>query len=232
MVTGRGLLGLAHDPAQLRDRADELLSRPPFAQDEGFLAALWRTLREWAATALDRILGPLASSATAGWIVVALGVAVVLVVAWRASRGLTLDQATPAVRPAGVRGRSAAEWHELAGEHQRRGQHDEAVRARYHALVTGLAERGVVEEVPGRTVGELDRELRVVAPDLAPAVVRAGALFEQVYYGARPARAEQSTQLASLVAEVERRTAGRGARRPRPGGGDEAHEHAAAGMGT
>jgi hypothetical protein len=210
---------LDHDPGELRERAAELLSRPPYREEQGLFDRLWETLREWLAEGLSRILGLVSGDATMGWVVVALGVLVLLAVVWRATRGLTLDRAVEERPIETGGGYTAAQWRDHAEEQARNGRYDEAVRGRYLALVTGLAEGGTVEDVPARTVGELQRELETVAPLLAPAAGQAGAIFAEVFYGRQPATPAQYDRLASLASEVERRTGSRVTAGPAPGVG-------------
>lgn len=205
---------LDHDPAELRERAVELLSRPPYREEQGLLDRLWETLREWVAEGLSRILGLVSGDATMGWVVVALGVVVLLAVVWRATRGLTLDRAIDERPIETGGGYTAGQWRDHAAEQARSGRYDEAVRARYLALVTGLAERGTVEDVPARTVGELQRELEAVAPALAPAAAEAGAIFAEVFYGRQAATPAQYERLTMLASDVERATATRGMAAP------------------
>lgn len=195
---------LDHDPEELRERAAELLSRSPYHEEEGLPGRIWEAIREWVAEGLARLLDLLSGDTTIGWVVVALGVVVLLAVVWRATRGLALDRAVEDRRIEVGGGYTAAEWAAHADEQTRLGRYDEAVRARYLALVTGLAERGTIEDLPGRTVGELNRELEATAPTLAPPATRAGAIFAEVFYGRQGATAGLVDRLTALVAEVER----------------------------
>jgi hypothetical protein len=214
--------GLEHDPGAIRERAAELLSRPPYREDEGLLDQLWGTLRDWLAEGVSRVLALLSGDTTMGWAVVVMGLVVLGVVGWRATRGLALDRAVEEAPLGDGGGRSSAEWAARADEAARRGHYDEAVRARYLALVTGLAEQGTIEEVPGRTVGELERELEVAAPTLAAPVARAGAIFAEVFYGRQPATAAEADRVTELAARVRppaRSTVRVGVGRPAAGEG-------------
>ena len=199
-----GGFGLDHDPSELREAARDLLTRPPYREEEGLVSRLWDTVREWVAEVVGRVLGLVSGDATMGWLVVAVGLLLLLVVVWRVIRGLTVDRTSEAPRLETGGGYTSGQWARYAEEQARLGDLDGAVRARYLQLVTRLAEQGAVEDVPSRTVGELDRELATTAPTLAPAVARAGAVFGEVFYGRRPAEADQLERLTDLVAEVER----------------------------
>ncbi len=203
---------VTHDPARVRERAADLLSRPPYREEpEGLLERLVGSVREWVADLLDTVVGAIAADAITAWLVIVAGVLLLLLVVWRGTRGLTLDRAVDAPASGEGDGRPASEWHAEADAQERAGDHAQAVRCRYVALVTALVEQGVVEEVPGRTVGELDRELASVAPTLAPDVATAGRIFAEVVYGRAAATHEQTARLREL-SRVVTSGAGRGRR--------------------
>jgi CubicO group peptidase (beta-lactamase class C family) len=199
VVTGQEL---GHDAPELRRRAHELLSRPPYREaEEGPLGAAWRAAREWLAEQIGTLLSLLGGDPGVAWLLVGIGVLLLGTVVWRATRGLTLDRAVEA--PAtGPGGRPASSWHADADEHEVAGRWSDAVRCRYRALVGQLVEAGVIEDVPGRTVGELDRELVATAPGMAEDVAAAGVVFARIFYGREPAQASD----ARTVAEVASRT--------------------------
>lgn len=210
---------LTHAPGALRERAADLLSRPPYREDaRGPAERLVGTVREWLAELLDTVLGTIATDDALAWLVVAAGVALLLAVAWRATGGLTADRAIDAPASGQGGGRPASAWHAEADAHERAGAYGQAVRCRYVALVTGLVELGIIEEVPGRTVGELDHELRAAAPGVAPRAAEAGRIFAEVVYGRAPSSARQAVRLRELVrgavvaAGGSRRPVGSGAR--------------------
>jgi hypothetical protein len=201
---------VAHGPAGVRERAVDLLSRPPYREEpEGLLERLVGGLREWVVDVLDAVLGAVAADATRAWLVIAVGVALLLLVVWRSTRGLSVDRAVDLPATGEGDGRPASEWHAEADAYERSGEHAKAVRCRYVALVTALVEQGVVEEVPGRTVGELDRELAACAPTLAPDVAAAGGIFAEVVYGRAAGTAEQSARLRALARAVTAAAGGR-----------------------
>jgi hypothetical protein len=175
-----------HDPADVRERASDLLSRPPFADEQpGPIGRLLRVLGDLVADLLARLLAALGGGSFVGWVVVVVGTLLLLAVAWRLTRGMTADRAVPVVPPAAA-GRSAADWHAAADAAEATGDRREALRCRYAALVATLVEVGLLDDVPGRTVGELDRQIAGSAPALAATVVDAGERFERVLYGRQP----------------------------------------------
>jgi hypothetical protein len=176
---------VAHDPADVRERATDLLSRPPFVDERpGPVGRFLRTLGDLVADVLARLLATLGSGTLVGWVVVVVGTLLLAAVVWRLTRGMTADRSIPVVAPT-VAGRTAADWQAAAVAAEEAGDRREALRCRYAALVATLVETGLLEDVPGRTVGELDREVDRNAPALAPVVTDAGERFERVFYGRR-----------------------------------------------
>lgn len=81
------------------------------------------------------------------------------------------------------RSREPLNWRTEADEHRRAGRYRDALRCRYRALVGDLARKGLIDEIPGRTTGEERMQLRVVAPEAAPAFNAAANLFDGAWYG-------------------------------------------------
>ena len=97
---------------------------------------------------------------------------------------------------------TAAQHAAAADRHAASGQWAEAVRERLRAVVRGLEERAVLDERPGRTADEAAAEAGVALPDCA-ADLRAGArLFDDVWYGGRPAGPESDAALRRLDERV------------------------------
>lgn len=76
-----------------------------------------------------------------------------------------------------------------------------AVRERLRALVRELELRGVLDRRLGRTAGEVAAEVGAQVPALAADLHRAAVLFDEIWYGGRPAGA---ASYAGMV-EVDRR---------------------------
>ncbi|MFA9428590.1 DUF4129 domain-containing protein [Egicoccus sp. AB-alg2] len=191
LLHGSGVVAAAaplrHDPEVLRDTARELLSRPPYTeQAPGPVTDVLLRLRQWIAGVLDAVLGAVAGNTGFAWAVVAAGTGLLVVLAIRWSRGLTLDRAD-AVAPVGEPGRTASDWRREATAHAEVRAWSEAVRAGYAAVVADLVAAGVLTDAGGRTVGEIDRQVTADDPTSAPAVRRAGRVFEDVWYGHRQA---------------------------------------------
>ncbi len=81
----------------------------------------------------------------------------------------------------------------------------EALRERLRAVARDLEVRGVLEPRVGRTADEVAAEAGTVLPELAPRLRRAAALFDEVWYGGRPATPDADAQLRELDEAVRRR---------------------------
>jgi hypothetical protein len=174
---------LEHDPEELRATARDLLSRPPYRDDaDGPVTDVLRRIREAIARFLQTAFDAVVADTWMAWAIVAIGAALLLLVVWRATRGWNADRSV-AVVPDIEPGRSAADWLADADAHATASRWREALRCRYAALVATLVEGGAIADVPGRTVGELDREVDSAAPTIAAAVRQAGSTFEEVWYG-------------------------------------------------
>ena len=160
---------------------------------------------------LRELLGQLLFQATGDpWVSVALLLLVLALVGllvWRFSRGMAGD---PGAAATGLEGRprAAVDWRAEAEAHERAGRWRQAVRCHYRALLAELAQRGVVEEVPGRTTGEYRAQVGARAPALAPPFASATELFELAWYGERPTGPEEAARLRALA---QRLVAGVGA---------------------
>jgi hypothetical protein len=110
-----------------------------------------------------------------------------------ATAGVVITDETPALSP--------AEWRRRAASLAAEGRFPEALRCRYCALVGELAQRGLVDEVPGRTSGDYERLVRAVVPGAARQFAWATALFESCWYGQEPSGADDQV-LFDEAAEV------------------------------
>ena len=104
----------------------------------------------------------------------------------------------------GSRLRTAAEHRAEAEELAGQGRHAEAVRERLRAVVRELEARGVLDPRPGRTAGEVARDGGAAVPGLAGDLRRAAGVFDEVWYGGRPA----GPQSYAVLVEVDDRVRG------------------------
>jgi hypothetical protein len=138
-------------------------------------------------------------------VVLLAGVATALVVATR--RGLFRRLRHPVASPGVVvtdesELLSPAAWRERAERFAAEGRFREALRCRYCALVGELAQRGLLDEVPGRTSGDYERLVRALLPEVAQQFASVTALFERCWYGHEPSDADEQVlfdQAARLI---------------------------------
>ena len=96
-------------------------------------------------------------------------------------------------------------------EHRRRaeayaagGRYADAVRERMRAVVRELETRGVLEPRPGRTADEVAREAGALVPAVAPDLRTAAGVFDEIWFGGRPATAEADALLRQADQRVQR----------------------------
>lgn len=122
---------------------------------------------------------------------------------WRFLRGVGREASRGDELSRGL-GRPPTDWAAEAEEHERASRHREAVRCRYRLLLARLAERGVVEEVAGRTSGEYLREARAAIPSASADLTTVTDIFERAWYADEAVTAED----VALVRQAGQRAAG------------------------
>jgi hypothetical protein len=136
-----------------------------------------------------------------------------LLVVLAAAAALILWRTGP-LRRAHAAGSSALDVSTLvsAGQHRRRadayardGRYAEAVRERMRAVVRELEDRGVLEPRPGRTADEVARDAGTVVPAVAADLRAAARVFDEIWFGGRPATA--ASDAAIRAADQRVRTA-------------------------
>ena len=151
----------------------------------------------------DRTLGAVARSsggALLGWVLIAGLLVTALVVLERVRRETVTES-----RWTSTSGEAAhVDWRKLADEALARGDLPEAVRARYHVLLSTLASRGVVRDAPSLTSGECRAAVRRARPSAALDIDRAMTVFERIVYGQVRARAEDVETLRAAERAVLR----------------------------
>jgi hypothetical protein len=84
------------------------------------------------------------------------------------------------------------------------GRYAEAVRERLRAVVRDLIERGVLPHSPGWTVTELAAAARRVRPPLAEPLSGGVAVFSEIWYGLRPATADDDAAMRGYADAIAR----------------------------
>lgn len=189
------------DAGHVEEVTRRVLEQPRF---RGPAPSLGQRLRaqvlEFLADTLGRFLTSGASGVLA-WLVVAVAVVAILALVVHYARRITTDPSVAVTDTAPPR-RSGAQWRDEAERHAAAGRWRDALRCRYRALLADLAERGLVEEVAGRTAGEYAAEVRGTAPAAAGDFAAATELFEQVWYGGAPVGSDEGERLDALTGRV------------------------------
>jgi hypothetical protein len=87
----------------------------------------------------------------------------------------------------GTAPRSAQDYRDEAAAFAAAGDWREALRARFRAVIRQLEERGVLDQRPGRTAGEIAAEAGAAMPSIAASMRAVADVFNEVWYGDRPA---------------------------------------------
>ena len=196
---------------EARDAAERELGDPIYHQDDPSL--LERGLN-WLLTELGELLRRAEDASPGGYagLVVIAVLAVLAGVAIRLQVGPIARTATSESALFDQTPRSAADHRGAADAHAAAGAWAEAVRERLRAIVRGLEERDLLEARPGRTADEAAAEAAQVLPGCASGLREAAELFDEVWYGGRPAAAWMDERLRAVDAEVARNRPSRPAR--------------------
>jgi Domain of unknown function (DUF4129) len=171
-----------------RDAAREL-SKPVYhADDPSLLQRAIDKVSEWLSHAGGRINPNTPGGLLALLVLLLVVLGLVGLVVWRtggfrrsAARG---DLGLAASGPLG-----AEEHRQLADRYAAQRRYAEAVRERMRAVVRELEARGVLEPRVGRTAAEVALEGGRLVPAVATDLRTAARLFDEVWYGGRPATA-------------------------------------------
>ena len=82
------------------------------------------------------------------------------------------------------------------------GRYAEAIRERLRAIVRDLVDHRAVEHRPGWTITELAGAAAAARPAVDAPLGEAARIFSDVWYGLRPAHAEQDTRMRALTNAV------------------------------
>jgi Domain of unknown function (DUF4129) len=187
-----------------RRAAQEELSKGIYHRNEpGPVERAVDAVIDWIGRSLGRVVDATPGGGLGLLVLLAIVVAAVAVVIWR----------TGPIRR-GPRGRlpvlelsselGAVDHRRLADEHAAAGRWAEAIRERMRAIVRELESRGVLEPRPGRTADEVAQEGSALVPALAGDLDAAARIFDEVWYGGRPATAREDALMRQADERVRR----------------------------
>lgn len=181
-----------------RRAAQAELRRSEYHQDDPGL--LDRILR-WFAHRLDTLFsGSAGSNAFLLFVVLIAAVVIFLAVRSGAPRREALRRAdSDPLAPL-----AAVDHRHLAAEHEAAARFAEALREWLRAVISTIEERGVLDPRPGRTGAGTAREAGPLLPSVRGELLRVVTVFDAVWFGARPATAEDAAAARRLADAVAR----------------------------
>lgn len=186
---------------EANDRADEILARPEYREPP---KSLFERFMEWLNDLIGSVVEALVGgtySAGLAWvvIVVLVGLSVLMVLRFRRSWSKVAKLAAPVEIELGD---ESVDWLAVAKRAEAQGDWKEAILYRYRALVAMLVDRGVLTVVPGRTVGEIRRDVAVDEPEVSRPFADASTLFESTWYGDAQVGSDDVAEFERWVGEV------------------------------
>ena len=156
---------------------------------------------KWIGDRLDSVV----SGTPAGSVTLILLVLLVAVIAFAVIRAGRPQRTARARRATGdpLAPDARVDHRRLAAEYERDGRLAESLREWLRATIETIENRGVLDPRPGRTGAGLAREAGALLPDLAGDLNAVVDTFDAVWFGQRPARAEDVAR-AHRVADAVR----------------------------
>lgn len=193
---------------EVRRKASEILARPEFRHTESLYDRVVRWIGERLSDVLSLFTGG-GRGALLAWVILlaALGAVayVVVRVVINGRPGPDAAVGSGVVIDVSEARRRASAWLAEAAEHEAAGRWRDAVRCRWRALVASLAERGRLEEIPGRTAGDYRQIVTASAPEVSEAFTSATEVFEAAWYGrVEVSEADRNRVQRALVAIDQR----------------------------
>lgn len=165
-----------------------------------WLERAWDRFSEWLRDLFSHASQPKAHGNGGGWVSLAV-IAVIAVVAIALVVWLMWGRRNPRSRTNALlddEPSTALDHREAAERYAAEGRWAEAIRERLRAVARDLEERAVLAPRPGRTADELAAEAGEAVPELADALRAGVRIFDDVWYGDRPATADGHARLRDL----------------------------------
>lgn len=184
------------------DAAERELSKGVYHQDDPSVPQrIIEWLRDWTERLLAEVDDASPGGVTGLLIIVGLIVVAALIIRWRVGPlARARRRASAMVFTDGQR--SAAEHRTAADAAAADGDFAVAIRERFRALVRQLEERTLLDQRPGRTADEAASEIAQLAPQAGGAVLAAARIFDEVWYGGRPADRARYAQVVQADEQV------------------------------
>lgn len=197
-------------PAEVRDAADDVLSRPEFQHEPGLVERATTWIFDRLNGLFSALGGGAGGQSLLGWVALALLAGVVGFFVYRLLRTVQPptgddDESEVSVTRSGRR----IDWLERAADAEADGRWRLGLRCRYRALAASLTTLGVLDDIPGRTTGEHRQEVTRRAPEASVPFAGAAELFDRAWYGNLPTGPDESSRFQGLAEQVLAR-----ARRP------------------
>ncbi|MBI1377089.1 MAG: DUF4129 domain-containing protein [Frankiales bacterium] len=203
---------LGRDEAQRLARLE--LAKPEYhTGDESWVQRAFR----WVLDRISQLLDVAGGTSPLGWFgVLGLLVVAVLVVVVVRRRIGSLRRSGGGETSFDLRGRRAADLRAEAERFAAAGAWAEAVRARLRAIVRDVEERDLIDARPGRTADEVATDAGRALPAVAGDLRAAARLFDDVWYGGRPADADGYARMVAVDDAVRRARPAPAAEPPAP----------------
>lgn len=175
---------LPYDPDRLREAVRDLLSQPPFTEHApGILERAVERGLDAVGASIVRLLAAAGGDSAIAWTIVALGIMLLSVAAWRIVRGMATDRSVTGavIDPQSHAGDGPTPDGPVGGGAAA------VLRAEYRRLLTALDDRGLLQRPHSLTPREIVRHLAVNQPRVVDAVAPAARALEEVSYAGREA---------------------------------------------
>ncbi|MPY79864.1 MAG: DUF4129 domain-containing protein [Actinophytocola sp.] len=198
MASPRVAVPVEPDRDEAREAAREELSDPIYREAE---PSWFERLINWLDDRLTELFEAASRLGPGGitGLLVVLVVLLIVVVAIRLRTGKLARSPRGAHAPLGDATVPASAHREEAAAALAAADLHRAVVARFRALARELEQRGVLDVQTGRTADELAAQAAVALPECADALRAAARIFDDVYYGGKPA----TTDAYGVVAETD-----------------------------
>lgn len=193
---------LSRDEA--REAARRELADPAYSQDD---PGLLERLLIWVEQGLRELLAQAAAATPGGWqglLVLAILIVVIAAVVRYRLGPLARRAARSRDDLFGTAELTADDHRRAADRAAARQDWADAVRERLRAIIRDLEERDLLDPRPGRTADEAARDAGGVLPELRQDLLRAASVFDEVWYGGRPATPAMHEILRDLDSRVAR----------------------------